>query len=157
MTIDTQALKKFILESSRATYAAGDAAKKEKKPDGSTTICYESGPYKYHDNYFGGEPYGGREVVFLNEKPIWMMVYYGLVHEGSDLEDVYPFLMECLSNSTVDIPYRGPASYARDVFTYENKFDGSVEHFSGTEKIFQSGTLVYEASYIGGLVDQIGE
>jgi len=22
-----------------------------------------------HDNFFGGEPYGGREVIFLNNKP----------------------------------------------------------------------------------------
>ena len=157
MPINQEELRGFILEAGRATYAAGGNVKGEKQPDGSTTFQYENDSYKYHDNYFGGEPYGGREVVFLNEKPIWMMVYYGLVHEGSDLKEVYPFLMECLSNSSVDIPYRGPASYARDAFTYENKLEGSVEHFSGTEKIFQAAVLVYEASYIGGLVDRINE
>lgn len=35
-----------------------------------------------NDNFFGGEPYGGREVVFYEEKPVWMMVYYGWVAEG---------------------------------------------------------------------------
>ena len=61
-------LKKFIFEASRASYASGDDSIKHKEADGSTTITYSSGEYRMHDNYFGGEPYGGREVVFLNNK-----------------------------------------------------------------------------------------
>lgn len=63
-------IKNFIFEDSRATYASGDESIKQKEPDGSTTITFKSGEYGFHDNYFGGEPYGGREVVFLNDKPI---------------------------------------------------------------------------------------
>lgn len=61
--MDTKALKNFILEASRATYASGDKSLQEKQNGGSTTIRFEKGSYKYYDNYFGGEPYGGREVV----------------------------------------------------------------------------------------------
>ncbi|MFC1733935.1 DUF5680 domain-containing protein [candidate division KSB1 bacterium] len=154
MQIDSNELKKFILEASRATYASGDESIKDKQPDESTTIRYESGAYRFHDNYFGGEPYGGREVVSFDNKPIWMMVYYGLVHENNKIEDVYPFLMESLSNATQEMPYRGPESYENDSFRYENKFTGTMEHFSGTEKIYKDDTCVYEASYIGGLVDR---
>ncbi len=150
---DKTALKNFIFEASRATYASGDESIKKKQPDGSTTIEFESGAYRYHDNYFGGEPYGGREIVFLDNKPLWMMVYYGLVHEGANKE-VYDFLMESLSNATPEMPYRGPAFYEKDAWRYENKLIGNVDNFSGTEKISRDEECIYEASYIGGLVDQ---
>lgn len=95
------------MEAGRATYASGDESVKCKESDGSTTIRYSRGEYCMHDNYFGGEPYGGREVVFLNDKAVWMMVYYGLVYEGPNKE-VYQFLMSALSNNTLEMPYRGP-------------------------------------------------
>ena len=82
-----------------------------------------------------------------------MMVYYGLVYEGVNKE-VYDFLMESLSVCTEDMPYRGPEVYRKDNWKYENKFTGKLEQFSGTEKIFKDDTCVYEANYIGGLVDQ---
>lgn len=150
---DQISLKQFIFDASRATYASGDESIKQKQLDGSTTIEFKSGNYTYNDNYFGGEPYGGREVVFLDNKAIWMMVYYGLVHQGANNE-VYGFLMESLSNTTVDMPYRGPTVYEKDGWKYENSCVGDVEHFSGTEKIFRDQQCVYEAQYIGGLVDQ---
>ena len=150
---DKEALKNFIFAASRATYASGNEDIKKEQPDGSTTIEFESGVYKYHDNYFGGEPYGGREIVFLDGKPLWMMVYYGLVHDGAN-KDVYGFLMESLSNTTVDMPYRGPTLFEKGEWKYENKLVGGVDRFSGTEKIFRDGQCIYEASYIGGLVDR---
>jgi hypothetical protein len=152
--MDLNALKQFILDASKATYASGNDELKEKQADGSTTIRYEEGAYSFHDNYFGGEPYGGREVVFLNNKPIWMMVYYGLVHNGVPAQTIYPFLMESLSQATIDMPYRGPSHYENGECRYENQLEGDVQHFSGTEKIYLNDLCVYEAAYIGGLVDQ---
>lgn len=152
--MDLNKLKQFIFDASRATYASGDEFIKENQPDKSTTIRYENGPYRFHDNYFGGEPYGGREVVFLDDKPVWMMVYYGLVHKDVPAKVVYPFLMESLSKTTIEMPYRGPVMYENGEFKYENKLDGDIEKLSGTEKIYQNGVCIYEASYIGGLVDQ---
>ena len=146
-------IKNFIFEASRATYASGDESIKQKEPDGSTTITFKSGDYRFHDNYFGGEPYGGREVVFLNDKPVWMMVYYGLVYGGINKE-VYNFLMESLSNCGKEMPYRGPEIYKKDNWKYENNFVGDLEKFSGIEKIFKDDECIYEASYIGGEVDR---
>lgn len=146
-------LKKFIFEASRATYASGDESIKKKELDRSTTITFASGNYRMHDNYFGGEPYGGREVIFLDNKPIWIMVYYGFVHLNIDAREVYPFLMEALSNNTEDMPYRGPKLFEKGNGKYENKFVGELASFSGTEKIYKDNVCVYEASYIGGFVD----
>lgn len=153
-TIDTQKLREFILKASRATYASGDNSIKEKERDSSTTIRFEDNEYSFHDNYFGGEPYGGREVVFLHGKAIWMMVYYGFVDPSVDAKEVYPFLMAGLSHSTVEVPYRGPEVYEEGNFRYENKLIGDVAKFSGTEKIYKNDVCIYEASYAGGLVDQ---
>jgi len=152
-TIDVVKLQEFILKASRATYASGDASIKEKQEDGSTTIRFQDGEYRFHDNYFGGEPYGGREVVFLNNKAVWMMVYYGFVDSSVEAKDVYPFLMTSLSNSTVEMPYRGPEVYEEGTFRYENTLVGDVAKFSGTEKIYKDGVCVYEASYLGGFTD----
>ena len=146
-------LQNFIFEASRATYASGNESIKKKQLDNSTTIEYVNGEYKYHDNYFGGEPYGGREVVFVNDKPIWMMVYYGLVHDGANNE-VYNFLMESLSNTTLEMPYRGPKSYKKGEWIYENKFTGEIENFSGIEKILKNEQCIYEAKYMGGLINK---
>ena len=147
-------LKQFIYDASRATYASGDESIKKVQPDGSTTITFEKDNYLFHDNYFGGEPYGGREVVFLNGKAIWMMVYYGLVHIKNGNKDVYGFLMEAMRHTSPEMPYRGPLIFENENWKYENILSGGAERFSGSEKIFRDGTLVYEASYTGGLVDQ---
>lgn len=147
-------LKRFIFAASRATYASGDESIKVKQPDGSTTIEYRDDEWSFHDNYFGGEPYGGREVVFYQGKAVWMMVYYGFVHSETDNAEVYGVLMEALRNTTKDAPYRGPAVFERENWRYENTTDGEAENFSGTEKIYRDGVCVYEASYRGGLIDR---
>ncbi len=154
MKTDLTQLQQFILKASRATYASGDEALKKKQEDGSTAIFYRDGEYAYHDNYFGGEPYGGREVVFYRGEAVWMMVYYGFVMPEAEAKEVYPFLMKSLSQSTLEMPYRGPEQYQEGEFQYENKLTGDVQRFAGTEKIYKSETCIYEANYSGGLVDQ---
>lgn len=152
--IDKDALKKFILDASGATYASGDESIKQRRADGSTTIEFKKGSYAYHDNYFGGEPYGGREVVSLEGKPIWMMVYYGFVSPNAKGEEVYPFLIESLSNATAEMPYRGPALFENGIWKYENSLTGDVDKFSGIEKIYKDEICIYEANYLGGFVNR---
>ncbi len=65
--VQKENLKKFIWEASRATYASGDETLRKKQNDGLTTMQFQKGAYRYHDNYFGGEPYGGREVIFIDQ------------------------------------------------------------------------------------------
>ena len=72
--MDLKKLKEFILEASQNTYVSENPDIKVKQEDNSTTIAYEKNDWKYHDNYFGGEPYGGREFVFFKGNPLWMMV-----------------------------------------------------------------------------------
>jgi hypothetical protein len=151
--MDLKELKKFILEASHNTFASGNEEIGKKEEDKSTSIAYSNGDWEYHDNYFGGEPYGGREVVFFKGKPVWMMVYYGWVTEGVNTDRVYPILGKALSNSTVKKPYRGPDEYIEGTTIYANDLEGDVESFRGEERIYDGEELLYIARYMGGLVD----
>ena len=111
---------------------------------------------KYHDNYFGGEPFGGREVVFLQNEPIYIMTYYGLVDESvSNFEAVYKILQKALSLIPEDYPFRGPSEYSEDGLTYKNSYTGEIDNFFGEEIISSAeGKEIYKAKYIGGFVNQ---
>lgn len=80
--MDTADLLRFLRDANQRGYAAGRAARQHRESDHSTTIAYEMGEWTFHDNYFGGEPYGGRSVVFRKGRPVWVAVYYGRV-EGA--------------------------------------------------------------------------
>jgi hypothetical protein len=148
-------LKQFLVKAKKSTYAAGNSAGRIKEADGSTTLIFEEGAYKYHDNYFGGEPFGGREVVFFENNPVYMMVYYGNVDESINyFGGVYRVLMNALKLIPIEAPFRGPEKYEEGDWLYENKFVGDVDSFSGEENIFYKGKKVYQAKYIGGLVDR---
>ncbi|NTV44408.1 MAG: hypothetical protein HGA67_01785 [Candidatus Yonathbacteria bacterium] len=150
-SVDMEKLAQFIVEANRATYASGSEG--IKKPDGSTSFHFEQGDFRYHDNYFGGEPYGGRTVVHYKGKPLWMMVYYGnVVDQSIDLKRVYAFLREVLCGS--DTPLRGPFVYGSQDRGYVNEVQGDLESFSGHEYITYGNLLTYTMQYSGGLVDR---
>jgi len=151
----TDELCRFLVEAKRATYAAGDESLQTKEADGSTTITYSAGEWKYHDNYFGGEPFGGREVAFFQGAPVYIMTYYGWVAaSAADPKDVYGILQQALRQIPEDKPFRGPAELSEGQFRYENRFEGDVNNFSGEEIIFGGDQEVYRARYAGGLVAQ---
>lgn len=149
-------LRQFLLEANKSGYA-NEAGSKNwiKEKDGSTTIIFESGDFRMHDKFFGGEPYGGNEVVFFKDSGVWMMVYYGWVDAAvKNFKEVYPFLQKALSKPPEEIPLRGPSTFGDGSFVYNNKWEGGIERFFGEETISKDGKEIYKAKYIGGLVDQ---
>lgn len=153
--VDGAALIRFLLDANRRGYSAGAAVTKTAERDRSTTIVFETGDWRFHDNYFGGEPYGGRAVAFLRETPVWMAVYYGSV-DGSDgqVQPVFSFLQRALREAPERLPFRGPDDFSDGAFTYRTTRRGTVERFWGEETIHRGAELVYRARYGGGLVDQ---
>jgi hypothetical protein len=154
--IDKKELCEFLVKAKKATYAAGEKAEKIVEADKSTTLIFEDGDLKYHDNYFGGEPFGGREVVFLKNEPIYIMVYYGLVNNSvADFKSIYGILQKALSLIPEDYPYRGPKEYIEGDLIYKNSYTGEIDNFSGEESIsFVDNNVIYKAKYIGGFVNQ---
>ena len=152
--MNKEALRQFLIDSNKAGYASGDAKKWIKENDGSETIPFEKGQWRSHDNFFGGEPYGGRTVIFYEGNPVWIMVYYGAVAEEVDVKILYGVLRNALMRMPEDYPFRGPKEYKEENFLYTNSWEGELEKFSGEEKIIQGGNLAYKANYIGGLINQ---
>ena len=152
--IDLNQLKAFKKEAHGAGYESENPKNEIKEKDGSTTLWYESGDWKFHDNYFGGEPYGGRTVISYKNKPIWMMVYYGWLDEKvSDVNEAYSFLRKALRAERGE-GFRGPKEFNEGKFRYTNDWQGDLENYFGKENIFMRGDLVYTAMYMGGLVNQ---
>lgn len=148
-------LKKFIFNSNKTTgYASEEKKKWIKETDKSTTIPYKKGDWKMHDNFFGGEPYGGRIIISHKNKPVWIMIYYGWVNKNTKTDPVYKFLRHVLLKMPENYPFRGPKKYEEESFVYENEWKGSLEKYSGEEKIIQNKKIIYKANYLGGLVDQ---
>jgi len=159
MKIDLKELINFITEANKAGYASGQNSILKKESDGSTTITYQNGSWFFHDNYFGGEPYGGREAIFYNNKPVFIMIYYGRISDKAfDSKIIYSFLQKALRLFPEDKPFRGPANLEETIdgknMRYENKWQGKINYFSGEEKIFINDKEIYDAKYAGGFVDQ---
>jgi len=154
--IDLNALKTFLLTLNAAGYATGEQKQWIKEKDGSTTIPFTQGKWSSHDNFFGGEPYGGRLVVSYEAKPVWIMVYYGSITPSADVNPIYAVLREALKNMPPDAPFRGPRelSLENGRYIYKNSWTGTVEQYSGEETIISGEETVYWAHYRGGLVDQ---
>lgn len=144
-------LRKFLITGNKDGYAAGES-NITREDDKSYSIRFEQGSWRYHDNWFGGEPFGGRTVVFKAGKPYWMAVYYG--SDSGKAEGLIGFLRKALSNQPDELPVRGPKELKEDKFEYKNKWEGDLEKFSGKEFIYYDGEEVYSAEYAGGLVDQ---
>lgn len=150
--MNKQDLKKFLIEAKKSGYAAGGDSVTVKEKDGSRSTRFIQGKFSFHDNYFGGEPFGGREVVFYNMQPYWIMVYYG--SDSGKASGLIPFLLKALSNIPVEMPVRGPKQLEDGKFLYENTWEGDLKSFSGEEAIYFDNQEVYKARYSGGLVDQ---
>jgi hypothetical protein len=60
-------LKEFLIKANRP-HAMGTANVARQK-DGSHTIIFREGDWSMHDNFFGGEPYGGRQVIHQTSFP----------------------------------------------------------------------------------------
>lgn len=149
--MNPDALREFLLDASTKGYAISDGTFQRGK-DHSYETRFAKGEYSLHDNWFGGEPFGGREVVFYQEKPIWMMVYYG--SDSGKAEGLIPFLQKALSHPDKELPVRGSKELTHGDFVYKNTWKGDLVEFTGEEKIYFKEQEVYKAGYLGGLVDQ---
>lgn len=153
--IDKNALCVFLVDAKKSTYASWDATQKILEENWSTTLIFKKGEWLYHDNYFWWEPFWGREVVFYNNQPVFIMTYYWFAADSvSDLSGLYSFLQEALSLVSVDYPYRWPASYNNWKLFYTNTTQGDVSSFSWEEHIMQDGKIIFKTMYMWWLVDQ---
>lgn len=146
-------LSEFLKKAKSKGFANATGAEDFKEgEDSSFSTKFEEGDFKYHDNWFGGEPFAGREVVWFKGKPVWMMVFFG--EDYGIRQETIPFLQKALRKMPEELPVRGPKKLKENGFIYTNKWKGSLTKFIGKESINFKGKEVYEATYRGGLVNQ---
>ncbi len=141
----------------------GEAGYASEKPitrdlsDGSHDIVIEKDGWRFHDNWFGGEPFGGAEVISKDGKAFWMMTYFGAIKNPDEKPaDVYAALKEAMRLPDQDMPVRGKRELtASNGYKYAFVWTGDLDRFNGNEKIYNKvGKIVYEAEVSGGLIDQ---
>ena len=135
-------------------YAVADEVPLSRELDGSFSLRFSRDDWQYHDNFFGGDPFAGREVVHRAERPVWCMVYYGATSGPREANEVFRWLREALRAAGPG-SLRGPAGYDGAGWVYSGRTRGDIERFSGTEQIEVSGTVVYRADFLGGWVDRV--
>lgn len=148
---DKDELKRFLIDSSTKGYALGESSI-VKESDRSYSSRFTQGDFTLHDNWFGGEPFGGRTIIFYKEKPYWMMVYYGV--DTQKATETISVLRKALSKPDETLPVRGPKTLQEGDYTYKNSWTGDVVRFTGAEFISYKGEEVFSCHYVGGLVDQ---
>lgn len=141
-------LAAFLLRAKRSTYAAKGKEVRPSRP-ASHDFDYREGSWRYIDTYLGGERFAGEEAAWLDDAPVWSMNYAGRVLDG---EFSGNFLKEALMHGTMDMPYRGPALYAKGAYTYHCRVDGDMDWFVGQEEILLGGRRIYECRFHGGKV-----
>lgn len=151
--MNTNEIRQFLVKANQNGYGNNNV-KPVDEVDGSHTITFSDNDLTFHDNYFGGEPFGGREVISYKNKAVWMMVYYGFVTEMSLQNQIYAFLKESLLLFTPELPYRGPERHENGDWLYENKVIGDFENFKGEEIIYFKNNEVYWTNYQGGIIDR---
>lgn len=151
MDANLEELAQFLVKAKQNTYASGGEG--IKGLDKSKNFRFKEGEYVYRDRYFGSERFGGEEVVWLKEEPIWLMNYYGgIIKKIIDSTTVFAFLRKALSQVSSDRPFRGPNSYEEGDFEYKNSSAGDMKWFKGTEVILYQGETVYRLVYVGGVL-----
>lgn len=151
LTASVMELAKFLVKAKRNTYASGD--KPKKLANGFEEFYYEEGELKYKDCYHAKDPkpFGGEEVVWYNEKAVWMMNYYGyMLSDKINSKSVYEFLRKAMCLVNEKKPFRGPSNFKEGDFEYEDQNEGDVNRFKGVERIFFKGKEVYRLEYHGG-------
>lgn len=144
------------MDAKQHTYASqGDEASVKPLRRGTHQLEYSAGPFFYRDIYAGSATFAGQEIVYYQQKPIWSMSYAGQVHDELDPEmskKVIALLHAALLHVTEEEPYRGPREHRLGEYLYQNRVEGKLENFYGSESISSSGKTLYDLRYGGGLV-----
>ena len=146
-------LKDFLIKAKINTYAKGGEGGEMILDDGSKELIYAEDGWKYRDRYFGFNPFIGEEVVWKSDQAVWGMNYYGrIISNKVDAKQIYQFLKKALQLVKADRPFRGPENFSEGEWSYEDKADGLIDKFEGTEAIYFQKEKVYELKYQGGAV-----
>ena len=154
--LDLKRLKKFLFEANKHGYAGNPKEIASQRP-GFEELEYAQGDWYFRDSYSGHYFAPGQEVVYFKGEPVWAMAYAGEMRFGYHGKEgfahqTFAFLKEALLTMDPEKPYRGPKKFEQDDWRYESKISGDVRDFTGNEKIYLKNKIVFEQSFIGGVI-----
>ncbi len=150
----------FLIEAKQHGYGA-EGNERTTTESGAYVGSYAAGPFRYVDNYVGGNPYAGFEHVSYDagdgHKPVWAMSYYEtqLDMSGSEL---FAIMKKVLIQPDPDLPLRGPKEWQDgDVryWTQPVSRGAELEKFDVEEFIAIGNRRLYTARFMGGLVNHL--
>jgi hypothetical protein len=146
-------LETFIVRAKAATYVGGGAFRPPSRP-GAHDIGHEEGSWRYLDSYFGGTDFIGEEVVWRDGAPVWAMNYYGRILRPDviDAAGAGAVIKEALSAMCKEGRFLGGFEHRAGSRLYVDASIGSVESFTGVERILIDGAETYRLDYHGGLI-----
>ena len=140
----------FLVEARRGTYAIPHGTP---LGDGTEEMAWRGGDWRYQDRYAGTNPYGGHELVWHRGRVVWLMHYFAeVLVRRPPMDEIYAFQREALGRPDPDHLMRGPVSFVRSPFVYQNKVEGDLDRFKGVETITFDGEVVYRMHFHGGRV-----
>lgn len=147
-------LAEFIVEGHMRGWAA-EGSEIEPIFPGMKSIYYQRGSWEYRDNYFDYFRAPGFTVISQDNKPVWMMAYFGAgitPRYEQIAKPAFAFLRRALMQVTPDMPFRGPSEYKEKDWAYRFKLvRGSIEDFLWEEEILSDGDLVFAQTGGGGI------
>ena len=107
----------FLIRAKQHTYASGGKTVESSRPV-SHDLQYDEGEFSYIDTYLGGFYFIGEEAVWHQGKPTWGMNYYGKMLTADIPTGFSEFLKSALMQVPLNAPYRGPAEFRSDRYSY---------------------------------------
>ncbi|MDZ4231647.1 MAG: DUF5680 domain-containing protein [Candidatus Pacearchaeota archaeon] len=153
MDVDREALLSFVLKARTKMYAAA-GGKVESVFPGMDQLEYREGEFLDRDLYNNGKGvFMGLETVYLKERPIWSVSYYG-DYRGMTEREVDRILRNALIENQETTRLWRSVRWEHDGYAYTctPDFEGSIENMAGLEEITKEGTRIYHFLYAGGLL-----
>ena len=91
-------------------WADRDAKESAPRP-GLKTIVINKGDWTYVDQYVGGEPFQGLEIVWFKKLPVWSMSYRGFWNP-KNYKEMLSFVKKALQSPPKSAPWRGPKAFS---------------------------------------------
>ncbi|HIZ83654.1 MAG TPA: hypothetical protein H9668_04450 [Firmicutes bacterium] len=127
----------FLHRARRAKQAGGPSRRAD----------FADGAYAYRDDRLGEGPFAGRESLWEAGRPVWAMNYLGRALRSEVPVD---FLGEVLLAAPAELPWPGPAEYAKGPYVYRCAVQGDPAWFYGYAEVLKAGVRVYEYAFHGG-------
>jgi hypothetical protein len=153
LSIDLEEMQRFLQEAKRATFT-GNGPRSE--IEGIRLYQFSRGAWDYEDRYVGNLLDTGLEVVRFDKFPIWAMSYRGgmLPEAHQRASETFFFLKEALNLVPLETPIRGPKTYSRGDWLYENFLMGELKMTA--EKSRNSGITLanfFKCPYMKQLIE----